>query len=191
MTLSLCCWRSLIGSNCQLLLWFFCHLNCLTFGYYVLSPRSQPFSCPFASCTAAAAVGDLLYCSWMSKSSRSRAPPTQEVATNQPRYLEKQTFNSLMMTLDVKGTVFENHRKSLIQHCESEWTKVLLKCQKWSILASFWKSETCGQTVLPDTSILKGQKNDGKCQNSKTQMRHIGWFSNSVSCTRRRVAMAP
>jgi len=60
----------------------------------VLSPRSQPFSCPFASCTAAAAaaaaVGDLLYCSWMSKSSRSRAPPTQEVATNQPRDLEKQ-----------------------------------------------------------------------------------------------------
>ena len=41
-------------------------------------------------------------------------------------------------------TVFENHRKSLIQHCERselrlhfEWTKVSLKCQKWSILASF------------------------------------------------------
>ena len=25
-------------------------------------------------------------------------------------------------------------------------------------LASFWKSEVCGQTVLPDRSILKGQK---------------------------------
>ena len=25
-------------------------------------------------------------------------------------------------------------------------------------LASFWKSETCGQTVLPDRSILIGQK---------------------------------
>ena len=35
------------------------------------------------------------------------------------------------------GTVFENHRKSLIQHCERselrlhlEWTKVNQKCQK-------------------------------------------------------------
>ena len=44
-------------------------------------------------------------------------------------------------------TVFENHRKSLIQHCERshlrlhfEWTKVDQKCQKWSILASFLKT---------------------------------------------------
>ena len=40
-------------------------------------------------------------------------------------------------------TVFENNRKSLTQHCErselrlQKWTKVDLKCQKWSILASF------------------------------------------------------
>ena len=41
-------------------------------------------------------------------------------------------------------TVFENHRKSLIQHCERselrlqiEWTKVNSKCQKWSFLESF------------------------------------------------------
>ena len=44
----------------------------------------------------------------------------------------------------VSTTLFENHRKSLIQHCERselrlrfEWTKAYLKCQKWSILASF------------------------------------------------------
>ena len=62
--------------------------------------------------------------------------------------------------------MFENHRKSLIQHCERselrlhfEWTKVHYKCQKWSILASFWKPEACGQTVLADRSILIGQKN--------------------------------
>ena len=43
-----------------------------------------------------------------------------------------------------KFTLFENHRKSLIQHCERselrfhfEWTKVNQKCQKLSILASF------------------------------------------------------
>ena len=43
--------------------------------------------------------------------------------------------------------VVENHRKSLIQHCEVrlrfEWT-------------------ACSQTVLPDTSILT--KNNGKIQ---------------------------
>ena len=29
---------------------------------------------------------------------------------------------------------------------------------KWSILASFWKPEASGQTVLPDRSVLIGQK---------------------------------
>ena len=63
------------------------------------------------------------------------------------------------------STVFENHRKSLIQHYEQselrlhfEWTKVNQNCQSWSILASFWKPEACGQTVLPDRSVLIGQK---------------------------------
>ena len=62
-------------------------------------------------------------------------------------------------------TVFENHRKSIINHCERselrlhfEWTKVIQKCQKWSILASFWKPDACGQTVLPDRSVLIGKK---------------------------------
>ena len=32
------------------------------------------------------------------------------------------------------------------------------KCQKCSILASFWKPEACGQTVLPDRSVFIGQK---------------------------------
>ena len=63
-------------------------------------------------------------------------------------------------------TVFENHRKSLIQHFERsglrlqlEWTKKLIKnAKKWSILASLRKPEVCGQTVLPDRSHFKGQK---------------------------------
>ena len=62
-------------------------------------------------------------------------------------------------------TVFANQRKSLIQHCERselrlhfEWTKVNYKCQKWSNLESFWKTEACGQTELPDRSVLIGQK---------------------------------
>ena len=41
---------------------------------------------------------------------------------------------------------------------EASYTKVPEKCQKWSILASYWKPEACGQTVLPDRSLLIGQK---------------------------------
>ena len=61
--------------------------------------------------------------------------------------------------------MFENNRKSLIQHWERselrlhfELTKVNLKSQKWSIWASFWKPVACGQTVLPDRTILIRQK---------------------------------
>ena len=57
--------------------------------------------------------------------------------------------------------MFENHRKSPIQHCERselrshfQWTKVNKKCQKWSNLASFRKPEACSQTELPDRSVL-------------------------------------
>ena len=32
------------------------------------------------------------------------------------------------------------------------------KCQKWSIWRVFWKHEACGQTVLPDRSVLIGHK---------------------------------
>ena len=67
--------------------------------------------------------------------------------------------------LHKKKKVFENRRKSLIRHCERselrihfEWTKVNPKCQKVSIWANFCKPEACGQTVLPDRSILIGQK---------------------------------
>ena len=74
-------------------------------------------------------------------------------------------------------TVFENNRKSLIQHCEQselrlhfEWTKVNKKCQKWFILARFWKPEACGQTVLPDRSVLIGQK---LVENARIQIRHF------------------
>ena len=79
-----------------------------------------------------------------------------------------------------EDTVFENHRKSLIQHCNRselhlhfEWTK---KCQKGSNLVSFWKPTPYDQTELPDRSVLIG----GKCENSKIQMRQFGWFSNNV-----------
>ena len=53
--------------------------------------------------------------------------------------------------------MFENHRKSLIQHWERcelhlhfEWTNIHEKCQK---LMSYWKTEFLCQTLLPDRSF--------------------------------------
>ena len=74
--------------------------------------------------------------------------------------------------------MFENHRKSLIELIPSEASyvyilsgqKLIKNAKKGSILASFWKAEACGQTVLPDRSILKGQK---LVENAKIQMRHF------------------
>ena len=85
-----------------------------------------------------------------------------EEGTSQVQNKSKRRVNLTFFEVDFsrQNMVFENHRKSLIQHCELrlhlEWTKVTLKCQKWSILASFLKPEACGQKVLPDRSILKG-----------------------------------
>ena len=40
-------------------------------------------------------------------------------------------------------------------------------------MASFSKPEACGQTVLPDSSVLIGQKS---VENDKIQMRHVKLF---------------
>ena len=45
--------------------------------------------------------------------------------------------------------------------------KLIKNCQKWSNLASFWKLKACGQTVLPDRSVLIGQKNGGNAKIQK------------------------
>ena len=57
--------------------------------------------------------------------------------------------------------MFENCRKVSFYNLLSFTIyggKVHQKCQKWSILTSFFKPEVCGQIVLPDRSPLKGQK---------------------------------
>ena len=62
--------------------------------------------------------------------------------------------------------MFEIHRKSLIFNLVSEANNVyillsgqkFLKMPKLLNLSSFGKREACGQTVLPDRSILIGQK---------------------------------
>ena len=40
--------------------------------------------------------------------------------------------------------------------------------------------EACGQTVLPDRSLLKWQKSSQKRQHSKVQIRHLQDFSNNM-----------
>ena len=54
--------------------------------------------------------------------------------------------------------MFENHRKSLIKHSRLHFGQKLIKNAKKVNLASFGKTAACGQTVLPDMSVLIGQK---------------------------------
>ena len=77
--------------------------------------------------------------------------------------------------------MFENYRKSRILHCERselptftfQVIKSALKMRKIVNLASFKKRESSGQTVLPDRSILIGQK---LLENAKIQCDILGDF---------------
>ena len=60
---------------------------------------------------------------------------------------------------------------------ENSWLK---KIPKMVNLASFWKTEACGQTVLPDMSVLIRQKLAENAKIQKFQMRHFEWFSNNM-----------
>ena len=51
--------------------------------------------------------------------------------------------------------------------------KFTKKAKNGRILASFWKSEVCCQTVLPDRSILIGQKSVENAKIEKFEMRHF------------------
>ena len=61
-------------------------------------------------------------------------------------------------------------QKFKMRHFEWSGQKLIKNVKKWSILASFWKPEACGQTVLPDRSVLMGQK---LVENAKIQMWHF------------------
>ena len=52
----------------------------------------------------------------------------------------------------------------------------LFKMPKKIHLASFWKPEACGQTMLPDMSVLIGQK---LVENAKIQKFNV-WFSEKI-----------
>ena len=65
---------------------------------------------------------------------------------------------------------------SVTRQVNFEWAKVNKKCQKWSILASFWKPEALGQTVLPDRSSLIEQKLVEKAKIEKFKWDILGDF---------------
>ena len=71
-------------------------------------------------------------------------------------------------------TVLENHTKSLIQHCERSELRLHLSGQKVIKNAKNGIKSVTRQVSFNRTKI------GGKCQNWKTQMRHVGWFSNTV-----------
>ena len=78
--------------------------------------------------------------------------------------------------------MFENHLKSRIQHCIAseasyvyilsgqKFTKNAKNGQVWRV---FENLKTCGQTVLPDRSLLMVQKLLENTNNTKMQMRHF------------------
>ena len=90
--------------------------------------------------------------------------------------------------------VWKSHKKS---H-STLWAKramltIWLKMLKVVNLASFWKPEACGETVLPDRSNSIRQK---LVENAKIQMRHFESFLNIVyfkyaSLSRPSASLAP
>ena len=83
--------------------------------------------------------------------------------------------------------VFENYGKSLIQHCERselrlhfEWTKVNQKMPKMVNFGEFLKAWSLRSNSVTRQVSLNRSKIGGKCQNWKIQIRHFGWFSNTV-----------
>ena len=74
---------------------------------------------------------------------------------------------SLVTQIPQMHGVWKSQKKShstLQSNCEASYVyilsgqKFITKWQKWSNLASFWKTEACGHTELPDRSDLIGQK---------------------------------
>ena len=87
--------------------------------------------------------------------------------------------------LEQKHSVWKSQKK---YHCELRlrfmWTKKSSKmpiAKKWSILASFWKSEKSLRSNNDTRQVnLNWTKISGKCHNWKIQMRHFESFSNIV-----------
>ena len=82
--------------------------------------------------------------------------------------------NSLQQIRSFDTTVLENSKKCSIWVWQTrpKWMslgKSSLKMLKWSIWRVYGKTIACGQTVLPDRSIINWTNVDRKCQNRNWQ----------------------
>ena len=68
-------------------------------------------------------------------------------------------------------TVLENIAQSRIQHLEPSGQKVIKSAKNGAY---------CGQAILPDRSLLIGQKLVEKAKIGKIQMRHFQYFSVKI-----------
>ena len=100
--------------------------NCLTFQILVEETKISCLSVKFKSLTDGWVVG-------VADHHHSRG-----------RHCATKVARSTLHIILILTTVFENHRKSLIQHCERSELRLHFECtkvnQKWSILANFKKN---------------------------------------------------
>ena len=83
--------------------------------------------------------------------------------------------------------VFENHRKSLNSTLRAKRATFTFCVDKSSLIrpkmvhfGEFLKTWSLRSNSVTRHVNFKQTKIGGKCQNWKTQMRHFGWFSNTV-----------
>ena len=78
-------------------------------------------------------------------------------------------------------SVWKSHKKShSTLRAKRATFPFRIKNAKMFHFGEFFKLDVFGQTVLPDRLIQIGQKLVKSTKNLKIQMRHFGWFSNTV-----------
>ena len=85
-------------------------------------------------------------------------------------------------------TMFENHRKSLIHTCERSELRLHIDEQTFIKNAKngqFWKPDAWGQTVIPECSILTGQKLIENAKIRHFELYSRDFFGQKQSITRR------
>ena len=84
-------------------------------------------------------------------------------------YLRRTTQSTMLRCFKITEKVSFNIASEASYSYILSGQKFIKNAKKCSILASFWKPEACGQTVLPDRSVLIGQKlvENGKIQKFK------------------------
>ena len=102
---------------------------------------------------------------WKKMTEKTKLPNSSRILTMSWKkwWANSRIFNFTLVRLYFTFTVFQNHRKSLIQRSEASYVYIMSgqKYIKNAKNCSFWrvfeKLEAFGQTVLPDMPILIGE----------------------------------